>query len=49
MEKRDPKVIERAQKGLQRPLKVPDAALAGRHWLIGDAFSVAGLNVASVI
>jgi glutathione S-transferase len=28
---------------------VLDAALAGRDWLIGDAFSVADLNVASVM
>ena len=48
-EKRDPKVSERAIKGLQRPLKVLDAALAGRDWLLGNAFSVADLNVASVM
>ncbi len=48
-EKRDPKVSERAGRGLQRPLKVLDAALAGRNWLVGDAFSVADLNVASVM
>ena len=48
-EKRNPKVIPGATKGLQRPLKVLDAALAGRNWLVGDAFSVADLNVASVM
>ncbi len=48
-EKKNPKVIPGATKGLQRPLKVLDAALAGRNWLIGDAFSVADLNVAAVM
>ena len=47
-EKRNPKVVEGAGKGLQRPLKVLDAALAGRNWLIGDQFGVADLNVAAV-
>ena len=48
-EKRNPKVVEGAGKGLQRPLKVLDAALAGRDWLVGDHFSVADLNVAAVM
>jgi glutathione S-transferase len=48
-EKRDPKVVERALRGLQRPLKVLDAALAGRDWLMGAQFSVADLNVAGVM
>ena len=48
-EKRNPKVVEGAGKGLQRPLKVLDSALAGRNWLVGDQFSVADLNVAAVM
>ena len=48
-DKRNPKVTESATKGLQRPLKVLDAALEGRDWLVGSAFSVADLNVASVM
>jgi len=48
-EKRNPKVVEGASKGLLRPLKVLDAALAGRDWLIGNHFSVADLNVAAVM
>ena len=48
-DKRNPKVIEGAEKSLQRPLKVLDAALTGRDWLIGEAFSVADLNVAAVM
>ena len=43
------KVIPGATKALQRPLKVLDTALAGRNWLIGDAFTVADLNVAAVM
>ena len=46
---RDPKVIDSATTSLQRPLKVLDAALAGRDCLIGSAFSVADLNVAAVM
>ncbi|MCX7063691.1 MAG: glutathione binding-like protein, partial [Proteobacteria bacterium] len=48
-DKRNPKVVEGAGKALQRPLKVLDAALAGRDWLIGNGFSVADLNVAAVM
>ncbi len=48
-DKRNPAVIEAAAKSLQRPLKVLDAALQGRDWLVGAAFSVADLNVASVM
>jgi glutathione S-transferase len=48
-DKRDQDVIERATTGLRRPLKVLDAALADRDWLLGEAFSVADLNVAAVM
>lgn len=48
-ERRDPKVEARALRGLQRPLQVLDDALAGRSMLLGEAFSVADLNVASVM
>jgi glutathione S-transferase len=48
-DRRNPKAIDAAAKGLQRPLKVLDAALAGRDWLVGEAFSVADLNVAAVM
>jgi glutathione S-transferase len=48
-ERRDPKVVERATRGLQRPLRVLDAALAGRDGLLGEHFSVADLNVAAVM
>ncbi len=48
-DKRNPKVIEGATNSLQRPLKVLDAALNGRDWLVGEAFSVADLNVAAVM
>jgi len=48
-EKRNPKIVDSATRGLQRPLRVLDAALAGRQWLLGEQFSVADLNVASVM
>ena len=48
-DKRDAGVIEAATQGLQRPLKVLDAALEGRDWLVGGTFCVADLNVAAVM
>lgn len=48
-EKRDPRVIEAAEKTLDRPLKVLDGALAQNPWLMGSAFSIADLNVAGVM
>jgi glutathione S-transferase len=48
-EKRDPKTIARAEKGLARPLAVLDAHLSDRKWLVGDSFSIADLNVAGVM
>jgi glutathione S-transferase len=48
-DKRDAQVVERATKALQRPLKVLNGALEGRDWLVGKEFSVADLNVASVM
>ena len=46
------KDVAGAQAGAERvkpALKVLDAHLKGRQWLVGDRFSVADLNVASVI
>ena len=48
-DKRDPKLEERALRGLKRPLNVLDAALAERDYLLGGEFSVADLNVAGVM
>ena len=48
-DQRDAGVIETATAALQRPLKVLDAALTDRDWLIGSDFSVADLNVAAVM
>jgi len=48
-ERRDPKAVERASKGLQRPLAVLDAALSDRAYLLGGDFSIADLNVAAVM
>ena len=46
------KDVAGAQAGAERakaPLKVLDGHLNGRQWIVGDRFSVADLNVASVI
>jgi glutathione S-transferase len=48
-DKRDDRVIEGAQNGLQRPLKVLDAHLANRAHLLGADFTVADVNVAGVM
>lgn len=46
---RDAKVIQAAVDILTPPFRVLDASLAGRDHLLGDAFTVADLNVAAVI
>ena len=48
-EKKNPKVIERAARALERPLAVLDAHLAERAYLLGDAFTIADLNLAGVM
>jgi glutathione S-transferase len=46
---RDPSVVERNELLLKRPLKVLNDALARRGCLAGDSFTVADLNVASIL
>jgi glutathione S-transferase len=46
---RDPSHAERADLLLQKPLGVLNAALAGREFLGGRSFTVADLNVASIL
>ena len=46
---RDPHEIAVALAALASPLSRLSGALTGRQWLVGDTFSVADLNVASVI
>ncbi len=46
---RQPARAEDAAKRAEKPLGVLEAALAGRRHLLGDAFSVADLNVAAVL
>lgn len=48
-DKRDPKVIAKAEKALERPLKVLDSTLADRQYLLGDVFTIADLNLAAVM
>ncbi len=48
-EQRDPKKADDAAERFKTPLGVLDGALAGRPYLLGDAFTVADLNVASVL
>ena len=46
---RDPSYAERDGLLLRKPLGVLNDALAGRAFLAGDSFSVADLNVASIL
>lgn len=46
---RDAGKRDEALKVIDKPFKVLDAALAGQPYLLGDAFTVADLNVAAVI
>lgn len=48
-DKRDAKAAEAADQGMKRPLHVLEAHLDGREHLLGGAFSIADLNVASVL
>ena len=48
-DKRDAEVIARAERALDRPLKVLDAQLAERPYLLGDDFSLADLSLAGVM
>lgn len=45
---RDAAAAEAAERDLQAPLAVLDAALAGRSWLLGETFTVADINVAAI-
>ncbi|HEV2099746.1 MAG TPA: glutathione S-transferase family protein [Stellaceae bacterium] len=48
-DKRDASAAEDAERALAAPLRVLDAALAAQPYLIGDHFTVADLNVASIL
>jgi glutathione S-transferase len=48
-EKKNPKAVEGAEKGLQRPLAVLDNHLADRTWLLGDKISIADISLAGVM
>ena len=48
-DKQDQAEIDRASKGLVRPLKVLNHALRDSDYLLGEKFSVADLNVAGVM
>lgn len=45
----DQNIIDTATENLQRPLKVLEAHLDGQDYLLGDAFTVADLNLAGVM
>ena len=48
-DKRDPAVADAAEQELGKPLAVLDKELSNKPFLLGDTFSIADLNVASVL
>jgi glutathione S-transferase len=46
---RDPSHAERDELLLRKPLGILNDALAGREYLVGNSFTVADLNVASIL
>jgi glutathione S-transferase len=48
-EKRDEKEAKLGEEALRKPVRVLEGALAGRPYLLGDAFTVADLNVHGVL
>lgn len=48
-DQRDPKAADAAIEKLSKPFAVLDAELAERKYLVGDGYSVADVNVASVL
>jgi glutathione S-transferase len=46
---RAPAIADAGEARLERPLKVLEQHLGSRSWLLGDHFTVADLNVASVL
>ena len=47
--KKDENVAANAIKALHAPVRVLEAELAGRQWLVGDRFTVGDLNVSEVV
>ena len=45
----DEATLAQCQKDLDRPLKVLEAELTNKNWILGDHFTTADLNVASVM
>lgn len=48
-DKKNPKAVEDAKAAVVKPFKVLNDALAGKQYLLGDAFTIADLNLASVM
>jgi glutathione S-transferase len=49
VEQRDEKAAQAAVEALKTPIKALDSALEGKEYLLGKNFSIADLNVASVL
>ncbi len=49
LEKRDPKIADTAEAQVQRPLTMLEAILADSPYVLGERFTIADLNVASVL
>ena len=47
-DKRDAAAADAAERDLQKPLAILEAALTGNQWLVGNSFSVADINLAAI-
>lgn len=48
-DQKNPKAVEDAKAALGKPLAILNAGLKGRQYLLGDTFTIADLNLASVM
>src|SRR3954465_8085096 len=48
-DKRDPALADQCERELQAPLQVLDGAVSKSAYLLGDSFTVADLNLASIL
>jgi len=48
-DQRDPEIVARAEAAVERPLRVLDAHLSDREYLLGGDFTIADLNVAGAL
>jgi glutathione S-transferase len=48
-DKKNPKAVEEAKAAFQKPLRVLNEAIRGKPYLLGETFTIADLNLASIM